>query len=167
VISSILDRPWLRPACFAVRSAINVGLYLDFANYHDAGNMIRHGEAATLYHPYALINGRPAHSAMVRFGQLVLPVVWERYLSVLFLPFAYLLACRRYLNRESTALLAAISILPAVRNFSFLLWMRGAPIHQAPFPLWALVLVQILRFARFDKLNLPPLRSDPHGYPPA
>lgn len=85
--------------------------------------------------------------ASLCFGQLMLPVVWEHYLAVLFIPFAYLAACRRYFSRQALLLLAAILILPALRNFAFVIWMRGAPIDQDPFPLWALVLLGISKSA--------------------
>lgn len=85
--------------------------------------------------------------ASLCFGQLLLPVVWEHYLAVLFIPLAYFVACRRYFNREALALIAAIFILPAVRNFAFVLWMRGAPVHQDPFPLWLLMLLALSKSA--------------------
>ncbi|HEY3441358.1 MAG TPA: glycosyltransferase 87 family protein [Paludibaculum sp.] len=85
--------------------------------------------------------------ASLCFGQLLLPVVWEHYLAVLFLPLAYFVACHRYFDREALALVAAIFLLPAVRNFTFVLWMHGAPVHQDAFPLWALMLLALSKSA--------------------
>lgn len=85
--------------------------------------------------------------ASLCFGQLLLPVVWEHYLSVLFIPLAYFVACRRYFNREALILIAAIFVIPAVRNFAFFLWMRGAPVDQDPFPLGGLMLLALSKSA--------------------
>jgi hypothetical protein len=57
-------------------------------------------------------------------GLALMPIVWEHYLSVLFLPAAYLLARLPRLGRPAIVLLAAACGFCVTQNLVFVLWLN-------------------------------------------
>jgi hypothetical protein len=105
-----MTAPPLAPAAASVAStAIRVGI---------AGFLIVSvaGEASKL----ASDGGRRHLNAVVAIsaGLLVLPVVWEHYLALLFIPLSYCLAVAPRLSRRAQLLLIAILILSMTQNVS-------------------------------------------------
>ena len=67
------------------------------------------------------------------FGLIVMPVVWDHYLAMLFIPLAYLLAMTRALRREAVLLLALILLAAIPQHVSIAMWLYSkAPLHSAP-----------------------------------
>lgn len=64
--------------------------------------------------------------AALCFGLMLLPVTWDHYLAILFIPLAYIVACRREFSTGTLALalVAVIFTFPVVRNLVFVFWTQ-------------------------------------------
>ena len=60
----------------------------------------------------------------VLFFLLMAQIVWEHYLSVLFLFLVYLVACRRHLQPATIRLVAAIFFFSMGQNIIFVMFVR-------------------------------------------
>ncbi len=65
--------------------------------------------------------------AALCFGLMLLPVVWEHYLALLFIPLAAVVARRREFPSSAMILIAIIFAFPVLRNIAFALWMPSPP----------------------------------------
>jgi hypothetical protein len=74
-------------------------------------------------------------------GLLLMPIVWEHYLSVLFIPVAYFLAMLPLLGRSEKTLLAAICLSCCTQNLILVMWLfarlkDGGAIVQVAAAVW-------------------------------
>jgi hypothetical protein len=61
----------------------------------------------------------------IAFGLFLMPVVWEHYLSVLFIPIAYLLACFPQLKTFDRSMVALICLACLTQNLILTLWLNS------------------------------------------
>jgi phosphoglycerol transferase MdoB-like AlkP superfamily enzyme len=78
------------------------------------------------------------------FGLLLMPVVWEHYLAVLFIPVAYLLANLAQLSRVQERLLLLICLFCGTQNLILILWLNA---HMDATVLWVSILAGLLKSA--------------------
>ncbi|MEO8367656.1 MAG: glycosyltransferase 87 family protein [Candidatus Solibacter sp.] len=77
----------------------------------------------------------------VTAGVALMPIVWEHYLSVLFLPVAYLLALLPGLERAQIRLLVLVCGFAATQNVVLILWLSDhLQLHSVPSVLVAAIL---------------------------
>ena len=62
--------------------------------------------------------------AALCFGLMLLPVAWDHYLAIIFIPLAYIVACRREFSAGAMALVAAMVTLPVARNLVYVFWTQ-------------------------------------------
>lgn len=64
-------------------------------------------------------------SMAIAFGLFLMPIVWEHYLSMLFIPLSYLLVFFHRLSRPAQAILAMIYGLCFLQNLVIVMWLRS------------------------------------------
>jgi len=83
-------------------------------------------------------------SMAIAFGLLLMPIVWEHYLAMLFLPLSYLLAVVRRIGRPAQTLLLLICAFCATQNVVIVMWLRN---HLNDHVGWVLVSTALFKSA--------------------
>lgn len=64
-------------------------------------------------------------SMAIAFGLFLMPIVWEHYLAMLFIPFSYMLVFIRRAGRPLQALLVLFGAACFLQNLVFVMWLRS------------------------------------------
>jgi hypothetical protein len=73
-----------------------------------------------------------------------MPIVWEHYLAMLFIPLSYLLALGGRIGRQAQALLLLIFAFCATQNLVIVMWLRN---HLNDHVGWVLVSTALFKSA--------------------
>lgn len=76
------------------------------------------------------------------FGLVLMPVVWEHYLSVLFIPLSYFVAFILHLGRSERTLILSIFIASLAQNLILVMWVNDHLNINTPLALFAACLVK-------------------------
>jgi hypothetical protein len=107
-----LQEPWYGPASLLVRSAAGLAVIVGLVQSRRLvweDNARRHFQ----------------FSMAILFGLFLMPIVWEHYLSMLFIPLSYLLVFIRKLSRPVQAIVGLIFAFCFTQNVVLIMWLRN------------------------------------------
>ena len=124
--------PWIYNSSLSVFADNLAGIFGPSPALRIAGTLVRLLAAALLF--AALLRGRKrphwVFLSAIAIGLALMPIVWEHYFSVLFIPLAYFLAMLPRLGRSIAALLALVCCFCFTQNLILILaldqWLHPA-----------------------------------------